>query len=79
MNIYPNPSNGLINVELDLLEPIHLDLSIINFLGEEVFSDNIINQKSQYKKKTIDFRRECKVVYIYYTLEMKIKISAKRF
>ena len=78
LNIYPNPSNGLINVELDLLEPIHLDLSIINFLGEEVFSDNIINQKSQYKK-TIDLGKIASGIYLLYIRNENQNINQKIF
>ena len=78
LNIYPNPSNGLINLELDLLEPIHIDLSIINFLGEEVFSDNIINQKSQYKK-TIDLGEIASGIYLLYIRNENQNINQKIF
>ena len=46
LNIYPNPSNGLINIELDFLKPFCLDISITNILGEIVFVDEKHQKKS---------------------------------
>ena len=61
--IYPNPSNGLMNIELNLLNSSYLQLSITNYLGEIVFTDEITNQKDRYNK-TIDLRNKAKGVYM---------------
>lgn len=46
MNVYPNPSQGLVNVELNELDT-NTDLTITNAIGQEVYKTNITVKNNQ--------------------------------
>lgn len=45
-NIYPNPSTGILTIEIDYAQYRDLNLEIINMLGEKVFEKVYMDQKS---------------------------------
>ena len=61
--VYPNPSNRIINVELDLFKSSDLQLSIVNYLGKVVFTEKLKDQKGQYNK-TIDLGNNANGIYM---------------
>ncbi len=40
-NVYPNPSNGLVNISFDVTKAINADLKVINSLGQVILFENI--------------------------------------
>ena len=47
--VYPNPNNGSFNLNLNR-DINNLKISIFNILGQEVFSENIVNYNATFKK-----------------------------
>lgn len=45
VRFYPNPSNGLINFELDLDTSREIELRVRDMLGREVYKNNYFKQK----------------------------------
>ncbi|WP_020533547.1 Ig-like domain-containing protein [Flexithrix dorotheae] len=41
LNLYPNPSSGSFNVNFNVLKPGNLSLKMVNFLGKEVYQENV--------------------------------------
>lgn len=53
IEIYPNPSTGLVNIKVDLKENEILHIQVYDILGKQVFADNlqsIISSGVQIKK-----------------------------
>ena len=57
LTAYPNPTNGIINVDYSSKKPVQLN--VINMLGENVLSQNTNNTK----KTTIDLSNLNKGLY----------------
>ena len=49
VTLYPNPNNGSFNLNLNR-DINNLKISIFNILGQEVFSENIVNYNATFKK-----------------------------
>ena len=62
MNIYPNPSNGVFEVELDLNGAPWADIQLMNASGQTVLSERIENSSGQFHKK-IDLGAYAKGIY----------------
>ena len=52
--VYPNPNNGLFNIEIQLPEPGELSFSMTNMLGELVWSDQNLVQTEHVKSVNIE-------------------------
>ncbi len=61
MNIFPNPSNGLFNLEMNASKAGSFNVEIINIQGQVVYSKQI-NQDGFYKDQ-IDISKEAKGIY----------------
>lgn len=61
MNIFPNPSNGLFNLEMNASKAGNFNVEIINIQGQVVYSKQI-NQDGFYKDQ-IDISKEAKGIY----------------
>jgi len=62
LKIYPNPSSDIINIQFKSLVAQDIRLSIINGIGELVFSDNLVDHTGDYKKQ-IDLKENEKGIY----------------
>ena len=61
--VYPNPSNRIINVELDIFNSSDLQLSILNYLGKVIFTEELKDQEGHYDK-TIDLGNKANGIYM---------------
>ena len=66
--IYPNPSNGIVNIEFNNSDNNFDFIKVLNVLGEEVFEINEISENKNIT--TLDFSNHTKGVYL-----LKIKTS----
>jgi hypothetical protein len=62
LNIYPNPSNDIFNIEFSSLITQNFKIKMTNSLGEVVFIDNIENHSGDYKIK-INLKGHSKGIY----------------
>ena len=62
LNIYPNPSKDVFNIEFSSLITQKLQVIIINSIGDVVFIDNLENHIGQYKKQ-INLKEYSKAIY----------------
>jgi hypothetical protein len=62
---YPNPSNGLTNIPVELMKPANLELSVIDNLGRTVHSKIISNSGIGKKIITLDTKMWNAGVYYY--------------
>ena len=51
LSIYPNPTRGLINIEIDNIENKISSLSIVNVLGDVIYNENIDSNKLKYSRQ----------------------------
>ena len=64
VTLYPNPNNGSFNLNLNK-DINNLKISIFNILGQEVFSENIVNYTGTFKKNIdLDLVKETYIVNI---------------
>ena len=76
IQIYPNPSRGKFNISFDFESRQDVNLSITNYLGEVIFTDELKEQEGQYSK-TIDLGNKANGIYMR-TSQLTTKISFKR-
>lgn len=53
-NIYPNPTNGLSNIDLSLLKSSNVTIEVVNMMGQVVSSDNLGNKAAGMHKLTVN-------------------------
>ena len=63
LDVYPNPSRGVFNVSFDLDNRQNVYLSITNYIGEVIFTEELKDQEGQYNK-TIDLGKKANGIYI---------------
>ena len=63
LNIYPNPSLDIFNIEFSSLITQNLQVKIINSIGEVVFIDNLEDYIGEYKKQ-INLKEFSKAIYL---------------
>jgi hypothetical protein len=63
LDVYPNPSRGEFNISFDLESRQNVYLSITNYLGEVVFTEELKDQEGQYDK-TIDLGNKANGIYM---------------
>tara|TARA_B100002051_G_scaffold7050_1_gene5958 strand:- start:250 stop:1221 length:972 start_codon:yes stop_codon:yes gene_type:complete len=62
INIYPNPSSDIFNVTFEPAEAQTMTVRLVNMIGEEVYTDELIEFAGPYNK-AIDLREKAKGVY----------------
>ncbi|MDB2368928.1 T9SS type A sorting domain-containing protein, partial [Flavobacteriales bacterium] len=63
ISVYPNPSRGEFNISFDLESRQNVYISITNYLGEVVFTEELKDQEGQYDK-TIDLGNKANGIYM---------------
>ena len=63
ISVYPNPSRGEFNISFDLESRQNVYLSITNYLGEVIFTEELKDQEGQYNK-TIDLGNKANGIYM---------------
>ena len=63
LNIFPNPTEGLVVISFKSIENSNFTISILNVLGEVIFEDKLINFSGFYQKK-INLDNFAKSVYL---------------
>jgi hypothetical protein len=61
VNIYPNPSNGMVNLELSLKQESVINVELINVVGEVVYAETI--GKGKELNKTFDWSKISSGIY----------------
>ena len=51
MLVYPNPTNGLLNIEFNNFDNRYTSLSIVNILGDEVYKEKLENTSIKYSNQ----------------------------
>ena len=69
LSIYPNPSNGIVNIDLEINDLSALEISVFNVLGEEVYKFKANDFIGEYAN-SIDLSSKTKGVYL-----LKIRTS----
>jgi len=69
LSIYPNPSNGIVNINLDINNISDIEISLYNALGEEVYIIKVDKFIGEYSNR-IDLSSKSKGVYL-----LKIRTS----
>ncbi len=77
INIYPNPSTGLFQIDVDGLENEEYNLDIYNSVGAVVYSDKVSNNGNSKQTWKLDFSTYAKGVY-YVRLHSNGDIKVKR-
>ena len=63
LNIFPNPTEGLVVISFKSIENSDFTISILNLLGEVIFEDKLIHFSGFYQKK-INLDNFAKSVYL---------------
>ena len=63
MNVYPNPSRGEFKISFNLESRQDVYLSITNYLGEVILTEELKEQEGQYNK-TIDLSNKANGIYM---------------
>ena len=63
LDVYPNPSKGEFNISFSLENRQDVNISITNYLGEVIFTEELIDQEGQYNK-TIDLGNKANGIYM---------------
>ena len=67
IELYPNPANEIVNVEIDLAQPSSVQVQLIDVLGKTVVNETLSNQhlgKSNYQLNTTDLTPGIYNVYL---------------
>ena len=77
-NVYPSPTNQTLVIEYGLEEKDNASISIINLLGEKVYTQALANEKKGMHKTIIDVSNYTNGIY-FVTLTSNTKVSQKKF
>ena len=53
INVYPNPSNGMFNVDFSELNSLRGSISVLDATGRVIFSKEIVNTKEEINLVTL--------------------------
>ena len=73
LEVYPNPSKGMISINFESQESQNVEISITNYLGEKVFKQEVSNLINTYNR-TIDLSDKANGIYL-----LSIKTNNKIF
>jgi hypothetical protein len=76
LDVYPNPSKGVFNLQFELKESQDISISIINLVGEEIFIKEYFDFQEKYQK-TIELKNKAKGVYFLEINTTKEKLNKK--
>ena len=62
LNIYPNPTNGILNISFSIISGKQIRLEIVNTIGEVLFIEDISDDSGEYRKE-IDLGKYAKGIY----------------
>ncbi|MCW3071840.1 MAG: hypothetical protein JWO44_1730 [Bacteroidetes bacterium] len=62
LNVYPNPFNDDVTIELELAKAGIVRISIVNIAGQEVYSEEL-NQRNGSYKKQVSLKEQAKGIY----------------
>ena len=62
LNIYPNPTRGLLNIEFDNIDNKISEVSVVNVLGDKIYNDNLDNKTFKYSSQ-IDLSKYSNGIY----------------
>ena len=62
LNIYPNPTRGLLNIEFDNIDNKISEVSVVNVLGDKIYKDNLDNKTFKYSSQ-IDLSKYSNGIY----------------
>ena len=62
INIYPNPTNGILNIEFSILNSQDIRLNLLNTIGEVIFTEGLSNHLGEYKRQ-INLQEYSKAIY----------------
>jgi hypothetical protein len=54
MNVFPNPTRDILNIDLAVLADTDLELSVINMMGQEVLPTSSLNAGQGASRSTLD-------------------------
>jgi hypothetical protein len=76
LQIFPNPSNGLFNLSINLRQAAEVSISIVNLLGEEVYS-SIENYHSGMNTSALELTELNKGFYFVHISSGELKMSGR--
>jgi hypothetical protein len=76
LQIFPNPSNGLFNLSINLPQAAEVSISIVNLLGEEVYS-SIENYHSGMNTSALELTELNKGFYFVHISSGELKMSGR--
>jgi len=76
LSIYPNPTNGQLNISFDVEKTENLEVQLIN-IGGQIIQRDIINGFSGHYKNNFDLSNQAKGVYILSIISDKGKVDKK--
>ena len=76
ISVYPNPSKGEFNVNIKLERTQDVYLTITNYLGKVIFTEELKDQENQYNK-TIDLGKKANGIYMMNIITDNQKINQK--
>jgi hypothetical protein len=77
INVYPNPTKGQFQIDINGMENADYDLSIYNSLGSKVFGDNVNYNSQSTQSWKLDFSTYPKGIY-FIRLQSEGQIKVKR-
>jgi hypothetical protein len=63
IKVYPNPSNGITNLNVDVKQAGNISISVVNILGKTVYKNKINNTSARNYVRTIDLSNEASGIY----------------
>jgi hypothetical protein len=63
IKVYPNPSNGITNLNVDVKQAGNISISVVNILGKTVYKNKINNTSAGNYVRTIDLSNEASGIY----------------
>ena len=76
IKVYPNPNTGQFILEMNIPETQDIKLSIINMLGQQVYSEKLNKIQGSYQKQ-IDISTYSKGIYNLQLLGDKMLVNKK--
>ena len=76
LNIFPNPTDGLVIISFESIENSDYTISILNVLGEVIFEDKLMQFLGSYQKK-INLDNLAKSVYLIRIETSELTINKK--
>ena len=53
LDVYPNPSNNIFNIELNTISQESIKIKVMNTIGDIIYSNELVNYKGEYSSKIV--------------------------